>query len=165
MKLYKHIYCDILILVTCYHWTVCNTCNLKRHNEFFFLRSWFSEFYMKQLSKTFNSLACPELVESGLHFHTTHILRLIILSSSHLYLGFFSCFLTICSADTGQHFLVPCVFGEEGKKYYSISVIEVQSQLLYGTMFSCFAYKTTFLNQPSVTTWKELVLKCKYCTY
>jgi hypothetical protein len=69
--------------------------------------------------------------------------------------------------DIGQmqdHTVVPCVFSEEEKNDYKISVLEMDVELVFRLIFSYFPYKSKLLNQHSVTTWEEEHLLNKYCT-
>jgi hypothetical protein len=50
--------------------------------------------------------------------------------------------------------VVPCVFIEE-ENDYRISLLKVESRLVYRSMFSYFSHKSKVLRQPSVTTWDE----------
>jgi hypothetical protein len=60
---------------------------------------------------------------------------------------------------------MPCIFNEEKKNDYKISMIKVQSQPVYRPMFSYLPYKGKLQNQLSVSMWEEHLQKSKYCTF
>jgi hypothetical protein len=62
-------------------------------------------------------------------------------------------------------FAVPCVFNEEEKNDGKISMFKWQSWLENKSCFHTVHKNCIFLSQPSITTWKEHLLKRKYDTF